>query len=384
MGEPSSALIAWLLAPETRRLACEDLLDQLCGKLLELGVPVWRVNTSERTLHPEVYVRNLVWLRDRGTSVFVRQREILDAPAFRESPIATLYQGRNELRRPLAGPDAVLDFPICRELAAEGGTDYLVQRLAFQRSMSFVSWATDAPGGFSDDHIATLAAIRPALEVVIELSSAYYATRSLLEVYLGQNAAREVLSGAVTRGTSKRLQAAIFFCDLRGFTSMADRRPPSEVIAVLDRYLERVVEPIAEHGGEVLKFIGDAVLAIFPVEDGNSERACRSALAAARGALGAEEIRLGEEEPLRFGIALHLGEVSYGNIGGRGRLDFTVIGAAVNEASRVEALCKELERTLLVTAAFAAACPAEGLRSLGQRRLRGVAEPSELFTIDEG
>lgn len=381
MGDTGDVLVQWLLAVDTRRLGTAAVLEQLCARLNESGLALRRVNTSERTLHPEVYVRTFLWVRGEGVETIVREREILGEASFRASPLVELERGGDELRRRLTGPDAQLDYPICSDLAAEGYTDYFLQRLDFQREGTFVSWATDAPGGFSAEHLALLRAVRPALALVIELSSAYFATESLLEVYLGANAAREVLSGAVTRGTSTRLRAALFFCDLRGFTSLADRQAPAELIALLDRYLERVVDAVAAHGGEVLKFIGDAVLAIFAV-DGAPDDACRRALAAARDASSGPPLIRPDGEPLRFGIALHLGEVSYGNIGGRSRLDFTVIGAAVNEASRVEALCKELGCDILVTADFAAACPDAPLRSLGRHPLRGVAEPAELFTLD--
>jgi adenylate cyclase len=209
--------------------------------------------------------------------------------------------------------------------------------------------------------------------------------RSLLDVYLGHNAARRVLAGAFRRGGGETIRAAIWSCDLRGFTSMADRLPAAEVVATLDRYFETVCAPIAEGGGEVLKLIGDAVLAIFPISPaaGDEAAACRRALAAAKGAIeGIRRWNEAREEPIGVGVALHLGEVTYGNIGAQRRLDFTVIGAAVNEVCRVEPLCKELGRSLLVTDAFAAQVACRDLVALGTRALRGVAEPRALFGIE--
>jgi adenylate cyclase len=375
---------AWLIDPATRRAPSDVVVQQLCERLVESGVPLWRFSTSERTLHPEVFVRNLKWRRGVGVDVAVRARELTSSPAFLNSPVAAVFGGLRTLRRRLAGAEAVLDYPVCRELRDAGGTDYLVHRLDLGQGVSFVSWATDREGGFSDDDVATLEGLIPALGMFLELQSAYFATRSLLEVYLGRDAAGRVLAGSVTRGAGETRRAALYYCDLRGFTAMSDKRPALDVVAVLDRYFERVVGPVTEHGGEVLKLIGDAVLAIFPVGDGGDEAACAAALHAALDALGAGEPLDATEPGLRFGVALHVGDVVYGNIGAKGRLDFTVIGAAVNEVVRVEALCKPLGTSLLLTSAFAARCASSTLRSLGKHELRGVTEPQEVFTLSDG
>jgi adenylate cyclase len=383
MSAAPAEIVGWLLRPETRALSYEELVSSLCERLVVRGVPLWRVSTSQRTLHPEVFVRNIQWHRGGGVRSAVQPREIIDQPRYTDSPVAQVHRGAAAIRRRLAGPGAAVDYPICRDLAAEGGTDYLIQPLEYSWGRDFVSWATDRAGGFSDGDLAVLEEVAPALAIVSELASSYFATRSLLEVYLGKNAAGEVLAGAVTRGAGKALRAAIYFCDLRGFTALTDRRPPAEVIALLDRYFEAIVGPVSEHGGEVLKFIGDAVLAVFPATGGDDRAACGRALLAARRALeDTGSLRpSGGGSRLEFGVALHLGEVVYGNIGARDRLDFTVIGPAVNEAARVESLCRPLGASLLLTAAFAAACPDAPLRSLGHQELRGVSEPQEIFTL---
>jgi adenylate cyclase len=200
--------------------------------------------------------------------------------------------------------------------------------------------------------------------------------RRLLDVYLGQNAAERVLSGGFRRGSGQLLTAAIWYCDLRGFTSLSDRLPTREVVPLLDRYFETVAGPVVARGGEILKFIGDAVLAVFPTGPEGPRSACERALAAAE-----ESLRVvADLRPLSIGVGLHLGEVMYGNIGARERLDFTVIGAAVNEVCRVESLCKELSVPLLMTGRFAEQLAHQGCVPLGLHALKGVAEPQPVFT----
>jgi adenylate cyclase len=275
---------------------------------------------------------------------------------------------------------------VLRELAAAGGTDYFIQPLRFSDGrLSFVSFTSDHPGGFTDGHLELFDEVRPLLALRLEIEGAYYATRSLLEVYLGQNAAARVLAGEVRRGAGELASAAIFFCDMRGFTHFTDEHPVGEVVETLDRYFETVAAPIEAEGGEVLKFIGDALLAVF-AGGGDSAEACRRALRAAALALDGMDAwnatrGSAGQPPLSIGIALHHGEVLYGNIGANRRLDFTVIGRAVNEASRVESLCKTLRVPLLATRTFASLLGPGPLRAVGAHALRGVVAPQELFTL---
>jgi adenylate cyclase len=278
-----------------------------------------------------------------------------------------------------------LRFPICRDLKAQGGTDYYAQGLRFSNGeVSYVSWATREPGGFSDEALRALDAMAPVLSRRIELESAYHATRSLLEVYLGKNAARRVLAGQFRRGGGELIRAAIWFCDLRGFTSISDQTAPSRVVGILDAYFDSVASVIAAHGGEVLKFIGDAILAIFPLADDTGD-ACQSALEAAEQALGALE-QLNRERandpPLAIGIALHVGDVMYGNVGSRERRDFTVISSAVNETSRLEGLCKVLKTPLTLSHAFVGAVARADIVDLGEQELKGVSSKLRVFTLE--
>lgn len=379
---PLDPLVTWLLAPGSGGATVAELIAQLAGRLAAAGLPVARASLSVPTLHPELYGLNITWTEAGGSVVVERDKSLFTQPFYLASPTAKIHAGEDEIRCRLEGDQADLRFPVCRELQAAGSTDYVAMSVPFRDGRrTFVSWATPRPGGFDDEALARLRSIVPALAMRLELASSELAMRSLLELYLGHNAARRVLAGAFRRGDGETIRAAVWSCDLRGFTSLADTRPAAEVVATLDRYFETVCAPIGEAGGEVLKFVGDAVLAIFPA--GDEAAACRRALAAAKAAI--QGIRRWNEEraePIRVGVALHLGDVTYGNIGAQRRLDFTVIGAAVNEVCRVEPLCKELSRSLLVTDVFAARVACPDLVPLGTHALRGVAEPRAIFGVE--
>jgi adenylate cyclase len=371
-----------LASEDARRLDDVELVSQLASRLRE-ELPLGRFSISVRTMHPEVYVRNLVWTPEEGTQLFVRPHEVTDTPGFRDSPIPKVLAGTDRIRVRLAALDD-LPFPICRELRDQGATDYLVHRLPlYERVNTFASYATWEPGGFSDHHLAILDSIVDVLSLRIALSSVLKAARSLLATYLGQEASARVLAGGFTRGSGQLLDAVIWSCDMRGFTSMVDRHRIEEVIDLLDRYFECVATPIERHGGEILKLIGDAVLAVFPLH--GATRAGDGALSAAKDALReVAKLRTPSGEPVRIGVALHVGEVLFGNVGASRRLDFTVIGRAVNEVCRVEARCKELEVPLLLTGDFVELLGPEAatdIAPLGRHALRGVSHETELFTL---
>lgn len=220
----ADALQRWLLAPETRGRPLPDVLGALADRLIAAGVPVRRIRTSITTMHPEIFVRAVMWHAELGTDVRDGRRELLTTPTFLESPVAKVRAGADRVRCRLRGPDADLSFAICHELAAEGLSDYVVHPLTFgDGERTYVSFATDVEGGFSDDALAVFAALLPALSVRLEIDSSHYALESLLRVYLGNNAAERVLHGAFLRGTGQPIEAAVWFCDMRGFTTLADQ-----------------------------------------------------------------------------------------------------------------------------------------------------------------
>ena len=352
----------------------DAVIDRLCERLAAGGVPVWRSSTMVPTRHPEVFGRTYYWVRGEGSRSVVHEHAIVETPSYQGSPIEAIHLGSGPIRVRRDDSSRRV-FPGVEELFAKGATDYVMFPLAFRNVISGVSWATDAAAGFSDEHMRAFEGLLPALSIRLELESSYFATESLLETYLGRNAARRVFAGDVRRGTGESIHAAIWFCDMRDFTAIGDRLRPSELVALLDRYFEKLAGPIEDHGGEILKFVGDAALAVFPTGAGVGERdACRRALESAEAALAAVDISMS------IGIAMHVGEVLFGNIGARNRLDFTVIGAAVNTTSRLQSLCRSLGVPLVMSRAFADAAGREA-QSLGSHVVRGVSEPVEVMTL---
>ncbi|PWR20239.1 adenylate/guanylate cyclase domain-containing protein [Zavarzinia aquatilis] len=389
------AVAAFLLSPAAARLDPPGLVAAVGEHLLAEGLPMRRVTSGLLAMHPQIFARTFVWDRVEGMADLARGFEIEQSEFYRASPVRLIHLGAPGFRRRLEGPAAADDFPVLADLRAAGATDYLIRPLDFAAvRRSFVAFATDRPGGFSDGEIARLDDLVPILSLRFETAMQRQLLDTLLSLYLGQDAARRVATGAVRRGDGETIRAAIMTCDMRGFTRLTDRASASEVIALLDAYLDAVTLAVHGEGGEVLKFMGDGCLAIFPADEGTGtgtagRDACRRALAAACAALtaidGIENLppALGPSG-LKVGFALNFGDVVYGNIGSTERLDFTVIGPAVNEVARIEALCKVLDRKLLTTSTFADELDLpDALRSVGLHVLRGRREPTEIYTTDE-
>jgi adenylate cyclase len=288
------------------------------------------------------------------------------------------------------------EFPLLDGFRDQGVTDYVAfaervgEGVLLGEGEGMVSsWTTDAPAGFSDAQVEILAGIMPALTLAFMLRTTNRAARTLITTYLGSDAAERVLAGNIVRGRAQAIRAIVWYSDLIGFTRISDTVSPDVVLALLNDYAEAQVEEIEAHGGHVLKFIGDGILAIFPDDD--TTRACKCALDAAanlrRRIAALNERRQAAGLPVTdTHLALHVGELLYGNLGSPRRLDFTVLGAAVNEAARIESLCGSLEQTVIVSWAFAeAAGEARSLLvSLGRYAMKGIARPQELFTLDPG
>jgi adenylate cyclase len=382
------AVIAWLVDGARTARRPEDVLAELCDRLLACGLPLYRVAVFVTTLHPNVMGRRFLWRRGEGVLVTEADYGITATDTYRRSPVPVVFERALTIRRRLADPDCPNDYEILAEMRTEGVTDYLIQPLPFTNGeVHAVSWTTRRPGGFGDDHVAALEAIRPPLARLAEVYALRRVAATLLDTYVGRDAGERILQGQIRRGDIERIDAVILLSDLRDFTAQSDRLPGEAVIGLLNAYFDCLVPALEAHGGEVLKFLGDGLLGIFPVTD-DPAVACRNALAAAdeaRAALAdanAERAAHGEPE-LRFGLALHLGEVLYGNIGSAGRLDFTTIGPAVNLTARLENLARDLGRALVASAAFARHCP-EALHSLGTFLLRGFQAPQEVFAPPDG
>lgn len=369
----------WLIAEARLSLAPLELIDRFCHKLVEFGVPLWRLRAGQRLANPLASAWGVIWTRDGSdTHEYVVARTTLSTGAYYGSPFQHVVERRQSFRRRLLDL-AARDHQVLHEMAAAGGTDYLAVPLEYgDGSVQGLSLVSDGKDGFADSHVELIERLRQPLAAALEPTAMRRSSASLLRTFLGDGPADAVLAGAIKRGDRRHIDAAILFCDLRGFTTMSERLGEAELFAALDRYFEAVVEAVRGGGGDVLKFLGDGVLAIFPVEASRTD-ACRAALEAvaeARERLAAAAAADGT--PLAFIATLHVGQVVYGNIGSPDRLDFTVLGPAVNLVSRLEGLAKELDRPLLCSAAFAAALDAP-LASIGRFALKGVTEPEEVF-----
>jgi adenylate cyclase len=379
-------LACWLVAQSERKPDLEELFVGFCERLQAAGLGVSRATLGLETLHPELSGSFLRWRDDE--SVLERRRTlragILTSDSYRRSPTRIVDDTGRPFRWRVQEPTQAM--PLLEELAAEGATDYVMLPLPFLDTTrtAVISYATRTPGGFTAESLAILEQAARLLSPWAERAILRKIAIDLLGAYLGPAAGRRVYDGQIERGDLQTIEAAIWFCDLRGFTALADRLPRREVISLLNRWFEVIGTAIEGQGGEILKFLGDGLLAVFPI-DGDARGTCVRALAAAEAALaGARALDAAlmaeERAPLRFGLALHLGEVEFGNIGTPHRLDFTVIGPAVNAASRLEGLTKALGEPAVASEAFATAA-GRRLRLLGRFPLRGLAEPVAVFGL---
>jgi adenylate cyclase len=393
--DATAPLRSWLTDAGLANMSMAELLDGFCGRLVAAGFPLTRAYLSTATLHPQLWATGATWLRGsllEPTVIgygFERESSWVTSP-FRHM----LDAGLPRLHRRLVGDAARLDFPVLEEFRAEGLTDWLAVfhlfgwKLAHQEVDQLgviISFATDRPEGWSAEELARIEDLSRPLALAAKASGSFATVRSLLATYLGHDAAERVIAGQVRRGSVERISAFVLYADLRGFTAFAQDAPPEEVIRRLNAYFDCMGEPVKAAGGHILKFLGDGLLAVFAPGDDRAG-AAEAALSAAQSILGKiatlnEEERAAGRPPLDADIALHEGEVTYGNVGTADRLDFTVIGPAVNEASRLETLCQALGSPLLVSDSFLRAAPSmrARLRSLGEHRLRGVREPREVF-----
>jgi adenylate cyclase len=390
LGAPISGgkIDRWLLSEGPHFDSHVEFFDELCWRLVGEGVPLWRATLYAGTLHPLIRGIGARWLRNLNVVEDFRILHGSDATGeYLRSPIRATIERGTPFRRRL---DAEIpEYPLLEKFRKAGATDYFA--LALNRTLQqfpVVTWATDRPRGFSDAHIAVLEDINPALAAIVETRVIRRISANLLDTYFGPQAGRRILAGQIRRAEGERLRAVVMMTDLREFTALSDRLPGDEVITLLDDYFDALATPIQERKGEILKFIGDGMLAIFPAADDDdfSQSSVRALEAATEGLERLEAInqerRIDGRSELRTGIGLHLGEVIYGNVGAAGRLDFTVIGPAVNLASRIEDLTKRLQRPMLFSSAFARVCP-RPLVSLGFQPVRGLNEPEEVFGLPE-
>ena len=394
----------WLLDQGLREATVGDIVQGTGRRLVAGGLPLYRLGIGGMILHPIFGAIDVVWDADNDRVRAERApREITTSAEFQNAPFFRMAADKIPfMRQRLDQGPAEGEYPIFARLRASEVTDYLAFFQSYGRTDA-VKWAdlpagmegilgsfsTRRVGGFADFEIAYLKALSAPLSLAIKSMTSYELANALLDTYLGRYSGRHVLDGLVERGDGRVIDCVLWFCDLRDSTAMADDISLEAYLRTLDEYFDCTAGAVIDHGGEVLKFIGDAVMAIFPIDEETRPRidTCRAALMAAREAMSRADRRNAERTDnglptIRFGISLHVGEVMYGNVGTRQRLDFTVIGPAVNEAARLEGLCKALNKPVTISAQFKDVFPGD-LVSLGVHQVAGKKEGLEVFTLPE-
>ena len=376
-----------------------ELLSTFCEDCAAAGLPVASAVAVIDTLHPIWEGRVFRWRNDGVEEESVIQYASSSTGEMRERWLKTSFYylhstGEEEVRRCIGEGDP-RDFELLEELHGQGHTDYIAMLNRFapheaigEMDCIFTHWTTRRAGGFTSEEQTALRKLVPQLALALKAASMTQIARTVLEIYLGKDAGRQVLSGRITRGVSERIETVLWFSDLAGFTTISDHSPPEEVIPLLNDYAQLVIAALHAEGGDVLKLIGDGTLAIF--QDADRASACRAALRAAQAVeQGLETLnarRQSEGRPItKLRLGLHVGEVFYGNIGSDDRLDFTVVGPAVNEVSRIVSLGRSVDQDLLMSQEFVETLPPDERAtfvSVGKFALRGVRQPKHLFTCE--
>ena len=377
---------AWLVDGARSASDSQDVLAELCARLVDDGLPLWRVAVFVKTLHPLLMGRSFVWRLGAEVVVANAPFEFVNEQSYLTSPVVRVQKTGETIRRRLADPACPMDYPFLAEMREEGVTDYLAIPLRFTNGeIHSASFTTRQPRGLSTDQIAAIESIVPPLARVAEVRGLRRTAINLLNAYVGRDAGERILAGRIRRGDTETIRAVIWLSDMRGFTRRADTMAPAALIELLNLFFDNLVPAIEAEGGEVLKFMGDGLLAIFRIADDGEIDAVRTrALRAARQAeanIAALRAADGGQD-LRFGLALHVGEALYGNIGAGSRLDFTCIGPAVNMAARLEKIASRLGRTVVGSAAFARDLP-EDFVALGDFELAGFREPQTVYGLRE-
>ena len=378
-------VIDWMMHKGRHLATREEVVGGICERVRAAGMPIDRVAFFLWTLHPQYAGVALFW---DGAKVTMNHgvHGFQNTEFYRTSPAARITGGERVIRRKLEDPACALDFPVLAELRVQGMTDYVMAEVLFSAGVrNSVSLTTRRAGGFTEHDIGEVQKLLHPFALIMENFNNRDLAKTLLETYLGRISGSRVLEGQIKRGDGEELDAVIWFSDLRDSTPLSRSLGERKFLELLNDYFEATAGAVLEHGGEVLRFIGDASLAVFPTTREPPQAACARAVTAARAARErARESNAKRREaglpPFNCGVGLHLGRVLYGNIGTVDRLEFSVIGAAANEAARIEALCKETGRDVVVSGTVAAQL-GEAWPSLGRFELRGVAQPVEVFAL---
>jgi len=381
-------IVSWLLEERLNIGRTSYLLTLYCQRLREIGLPVDRATIHMPQLHPQIVARSLLWLRETGGSVETGHRHGDRSQDFyQRSPVRVIYEGGAKVHSRIASLNGPHEFPIIDDLHRDGYAEYLMLPIAFANGrINAISFATKEEKGFDALDQASFEATLPAFGAVLELNQTQSTARSLLDTYVGRDSGERILNGAVRRGQGEEIHAVVWYCDLRGFTKLSQCEELAPVIALLNDYFDCMAGPVQAHGGEILKFMGDAMLAIFScasTAEAKCEASDKAILAGEEALVRIEEMNRQRQErgaaPLRVGIAIGVGKVMYGNIGTADRLDFTVIGPVVNLVSRLEGLSLDLDPPIVVSESLALSSR-RSFRELGRFALKGIPEEQMALT----
>ncbi|TMV03764.1 adenylate/guanylate cyclase domain-containing protein [Ruegeria sediminis] len=398
--QENGSLVHWLLKQGLEGAEQQEILEGYCVRLVEAGVPLVRFHAAQSAFHPTYGGTGYSWYRDQDSEHENYEHRDVPQEQWLASPLYELLRtGSSELREKLVDQNESSRFPLLNELREKGATDYVAMAVVLEKLTPgapidpenvpegvLLSWTTDHTGGFEDSHLSFIRSGLPYLGLALKSAANRKMAQDLLRVYLGRDAGHRVLSGEIRRGSLQKIDAVIWNFDLQDFTSLSERIPGPEIIAMLNDYLAVAVDVVESCGGNILKFMGDGLMAMFDV--GEIEEDVQAALQAVtilqrRMAEKSAERETAGLPAANYTLALHAGEILYGNIGAESRLDFTVIGPAVNQTARIAGMHRALDQRILISddVARAAGSGGQDLVSLGRYMLRGVPEPKELFTL---
>ena len=382
----SDPVARWFVTEAYRIADTAELVAATGEQLVLADIPLYRLAYFQLTLHPEFDGKAYFWRRGQPVRVETAAAGLKDRPEFRDNPMATVYEQRKTLRVRLENVEP--KAPALRQFKAEGATDYVALPLLFGNGhVDGLSVMSDKPGGFESADLDRMFLLQFAFTRIVEAHSLRDTATNLLDAYVGRTAGQRILAGEIKRGSGRTIEAVLWYCDLRGFTRASDTLPRDTVINLLNDYFDVMGKIVTGAGGEILKFMGDGMLCMFPVptpvERGPiALKVVRAAGSVADAITILNGIRAAADEPaVRFGLALHIGEVMFGNIGASNRVDFTVIGPAVNHTARLEKLCVPLSRPVLLSAALAELLPQKDIESLGLHVLKDVGQPQAIFGL---
>lgn len=380
-------LARWFVTEAYRITDTAELIAAAGEQLVKAGIPLYRLAYFQSTLHPEFAGKGYFWRRGGGIEAYQALHGLFQGPDYLDNPLPPVLEQRKTVRVRLA--DAEPQAPILKQLKDEGATDYVALPLLFTTGhVDALSVVSDGPDGFSAKDLDRMFQLQFAFTRIVETHSLRDTAANLLDAYVGRAAGRRILAGEVKRGDGQTIEAVIWYGDLRGFTRASDTLPRDSVIALLNDYFGAMGAAVTAAGGEILKFMGDGMLAMFPISSpadrhATAIRAAGAAEAAQRAIAASNLARVAKNQPpVHFGLALHVGEVMFGNIGASARLDFTVIGPAVNHAARLEKLCAQLDRPIILSQALAALLPAHDVAPLGRHALKDVDQPQPIYGLE--